>query len=88
MVQSRREPKRSDSQPAMGAMIMMMTESATISNRLAKGSSPSKFCKKKGRRKLMADKVLAIKKELTSPAEPRAKHGQNQYRGLCLGLHT
>ena len=30
MVQSRREPRRSESAPAMGAMIMMMTESATM----------------------------------------------------------
>jgi len=30
IVQSRREPRRSDQAPAMGAMIMMITESATM----------------------------------------------------------
>ena len=29
-VQSRRDPKRSDSVPAIGAIIMMITESATM----------------------------------------------------------
>jgi hypothetical protein len=67
-VQSRREPRRSDSAPAMGAMNMIISESATMIHPTCAGEYPSRFWRKKGRRKLMADSVPEIKNRLKIPA--------------------
>ena len=68
MVQSRREPSRSDSAPATGARNIMISESATMIQPTCDGEYSSKFWRKKGRRKLIADKVAEIKNRLKIPA--------------------
>ena len=48
MVQSSREPRRSESAPAIGAMTMMITESATMIHPTCDGVYPSRFWRKNG----------------------------------------